>query len=262
MKSEFYIGYLPKMPDSIKRVVRSAAALLFSVAIGLGIVFALSQQPFAKSFFEFGNVRAFEGTIQSEAIPFLLVEKEERVEGLPAFERYPLVGEGKHGVDREIEGLDGKRVKLKGTLIYRDEISMIEVASGSVSATEPKKVEPGSGASDIKKPAVVTKNLGIMTLRGEIIDSKCYLGVMNPGNTKVHRDCAVACLRGGVPAMFVVKDGSGNKSELWLVSQHGQAVNEFVLDYVAEPVELRGEVIREGDFLFFIINPTEIKRLG
>jgi hypothetical protein len=31
-----------------------------------------------------------------------------------------------------------------------------------------------------------------MTLTGEIVDSKCYLGVMNPGQGKVHRDCAGA----------------------------------------------------------------------
>ena len=45
-------------------------------------------------------------------------------------------------------------------------------------------------------------DLDTFTLIGEIVDSKRYLGVMNPGNGKVHRDCAVRCLSGGIPPIF------------------------------------------------------------
>jgi len=179
----------------------------------------------------------------------LLVEKAEKINGLPAFERLPLVSEGKHGF--AAKDFDGQRVKLKGTLIYRDDLRMIEVAGGTVERL-PENLKPIEEAPE---------NLGNFTLRGEIVDSKCYLGVMNPGSSKPHRDCAVACLRGGIPPLFIVKDNSGRISELWLVSENGESINTEILDFVAEPVEIPGAVSRLGDQLFFKINPPQIKRL-
>jgi len=248
---EFYIGYLPKMPDAIAKVVHRIVALLLVLGIVFAIVFLVGQKPFAKSFYEFGTVQNFEGTIQARPIPFLLVEKAEKSNGLPIFERIPLVSEGKRGADRIVAEFDGQRVKLMGTRIYRDDLQMIEIVSGSVekSSAEPQKLKER------------VESLGVQTLRGEIIDSKCYLGVMNPGRSKPHRQCAVNCLRGGIPALFVVRDTKGNISELWLLSDRGKPLNKDILDYVAEPVEMKGEVQRRGDHLYFYSNPRTIKRL-
>jgi len=41
-------------------------------------------------------------------------------------------------------------------------------------------------------------SLGTQTLVGEIVDSKCFLGVMNPGQLTTHRACAIRCISGGV----------------------------------------------------------------
>jgi hypothetical protein len=46
-------------------------------------------------------------------------------------------------------------------------------------------------------------------VRGEIVDSKCFLGVMVPGSGKTHKDCASLCLRGGIPPALYVRDQSG-----------------------------------------------------
>jgi hypothetical protein len=249
MNEDFYIGYLPKMPPKAARVVKIFVGLALAAGVGLAAVLWLGQQPFAKSVFEFGAVRDFEGTIQARPVPFLLVEKPEKNNGLPTFERFPLVSEGKHGF--EAQTLDGQRVKLKGTLIYRNDLRMIEVVAGAVEkiAESPQLIVEKS------------ESLGQFTLKGEIVDSKCYLGVMNPGASKPHRDCAVACLRGGIPPLFVVRDVAGNVSELWLLADRGESVNKEILDFVAEPVEISGEVSRTGEQLFFKIDPTRIKRL-
>ncbi|MBS1794143.1 MAG: hypothetical protein JSS81_09830 [Acidobacteria bacterium] len=249
MNDEFYIGYLPKMPKAAAKAIRVFVVTALLAALGFAGLAWLGQKPFARSVFEFGTVRDFEGTIEARPIPFLIVEKPEKTNDLPAFERIPLVAEGKHGFDGEM--FDGRRVRLKGTLVYRDELRMIEVAGGSVEPV-PEAAKPFEEK---------TEALGDFTLRGEIVDSKCYLGVMNPGATKPHRDCAVACLRGGIPPLFVVKDAAGNTSELWLLSEKGEAVNREVLDYVAEPVALSGAVVRRGDRLFFRIDPRRIERL-
>lgn len=240
------------MPEGFAKVVRPFVALLFVLGIIFAIIFSVGQKPFAKSFFEFGNVKEFEGTIQAKPIPFLLVEKAEKNNGLPTFERIPLVAEGKHGADEVVKDFDGQSVKLMGTRIYRDNLQMIEVVAGSV--------ERVSGDAD--SPEEKMTSFGSQVLSGEIVDSKCYLGVMNPGNHKTHRSCAVACLRGGIPPMFLVKDKDGNKSELWLLSERGEPVNQEILDYVAEPVEMVGEVKRKGDALYFYSNPKTIKRLN
>ena len=213
------------------------------------VVLWIGQKPFAKSVFEFGTVKDFEGTIQARPVPFLLVEKPEKNNGLPTFERFPLVAEGKHGFDGK--SFDGQRVRLKGTLIYRDDLQMIEVAGGSVEKSS-------QNLNPVEEKA---ESLGNFTLKGEIVDSKCYLGVMNPGQSKPHRDCAVACLRGGIPPLFIVKDTAGKISELWLLSATGESINNEILDFVAEPIEISGEVTRTGDQLFFKINPQQIKRL-
>ncbi|CAN5512070.1 hypothetical protein BH10ACI1_BH10ACI1_12380 [soil metagenome] len=249
MSEDFYIGYLPKMPKSVAKVIKIFVVLAFVAAIGLIAISWIGQKPFAKSIFEFGTVKDFEGTIQARPIPFLIVEKQEKNNGLPTYERFPLVAEGKHGVD--VQMFDGQRVKLKGTRIYRDDLQMIEVVGDSIEKS-----------SDYLNPiAEQTKTLGAFTLKGEIVDSKCYLGVMNPGQSKPHRDCAVACLRGGIPPLFIVKDSSGNVSEFWLLSEQGEPVNNEILDFVAEPIEISGEVSQKGDQLFFKINPLQIKRL-
>lgn len=250
-EEEFYIGYLPKIPKVFLRAIRAFVILAFITGMALIALLWTGQKPFAKSFFEFGNIKDFEGTVQAKPIPFLLVERPEKKNGLPEFIRYPLVGEGKHGVGDELTKLDGQRVKLKGTLIYRDDLQMIELVSGSVETKNER------GHFD-KEESV---NLGNFTLKGEIIDSKCYLGVMNPGQSKPHRECAVRCISGGVPPIFVVKDSEGNSSELWLLSTNDGPVNKDVLDYVAEPVEINGIVARTGDQLFFKINAKNIRRI-
>ena len=249
MNEDFYIGYLPKMPKNSAKVVKVFIVSAFIAAIGLAGVLWFGQKPFAKSVFEFGSVKDFEGTIQARPVPFLLVEKSGKNNGLPAFERFPLVAEGKHGFDAA--GFDGARVKLKGTLIYRDDLRMIEVAARAV-----EKIGGEFEGFEEK-----SESLGRLTLRGEIVDSKCYLGVMNPGASKPHRDCAALCLRGGVPPLFIVKDTAGNVAELWLLSEAGAPVNKDILDFVAEPVEISGEAARTGDQLFFRIDPRQIKRL-
>lgn len=160
------------------------------------------------------------------------------------------MAEGKHGFDGK--SFDGQKVKLKGTRIYRNDLQMLEVVADSIQTQETTQ----------KLTEEKSERLGNFTLKGEIVDSKCYLGVMNPGQSKPHRDCAVACLRGGIPPLFVVKDVSGNITELWLLSAQGEAVNEEILDFVAEPIEISGEVSQKGNQLFFKINPNQIIKIA
>jgi hypothetical protein len=102
--------------------------------------------------------------------------------------------------------------------------------------------------------------LGTVRLRGEIVDSKCYLGVMNPGNGKVHRDCAVRCISGGAPPAFVARDSAGEARILLLVGSDGSALNRKVLPFVAEPLEISGELVRSGSNLILKADPSRFCR--
>jgi hypothetical protein len=105
------------------------------------------------------------------------------------------------------------------------------------------------------------ETLSVQSLTGEIVDSKCYLGVMNPGHTKPHRECASLCIRGGIPPLFIAKDSDGRDVHLWLVSEKGEPVNQQVLDFVAEPIEITGQIKRSGDQLYLYANPQTFRRL-
>ena len=106
-----------------------------------------------------------------------------------------------------------------------------------------------------------SNDLGPVTLRGEIVDSKCYLGVMNPGNGKVHRDCAVRCISGGAPPAFVALDAEGDSRVLLLVGSDGRQLNREVLSFVAEPIEVSGELLRSGANFILKAEPSRFRRV-
>ena len=103
--------------------------------------------------------------------------------------------------------------------------------------------------------------LGRQTLTGEIVDSKCFLGVMNPGQLLPHRACAIRCISGGIPPVLLVRQTNGSAIYLLLVSADGKPVNKQVLNIVAEPVQITGEVERQDDLLILRADPKTILRI-
>lgn len=93
------------------------------------------------------------------------------------------------------------------------------------------------------------------------MDSKCYLGVMNPGRLTPHRACAVRCISGGIPPVLLVRSKDGPPLYFLLVSSDGQPVNKQVLDMVAEPVQISGEVERQGELLVLRADPRSFRRV-
>ena len=247
--NEFYVGYLPKAPLGIARRMRAVVVFLLVFAAVAAIVFAKVQRTFAPSVFEFGKVRTFEGTIEKSPYPILIVAGHGSAE--PGSSRYLLVAEGKHGADGQVAAFAGKAVHLRGTLIYRDNQRMIELVSGSISAVD--EAHP-------QQP--LARDLGTFELTGEIVDSKCYLGVMNPGSGKVHRDCAARCLSGGIPPVFATNDFNGHPGVLVLTDPNkGPLSKDAFLGLVAQPVRIRGRVIQTGDTLFLETEQSGISPL-
>jgi hypothetical protein len=91
------------------------------------------------------------------------------------------------------------------------------------------------------------KSRGQVSLRGEIVDSKCYLGAMKPGGGTTHKGCAVLCLKGGVPPLFVTQDTGGRMVYYLLVSGECGQLDQAAFHLAGEPVEVNGESEEWGD---------------
>ena len=252
MNDEFYIGWEAKAAPGIGKPLRRAVVVVLAVALLVPLVLALAQRMIGASVFEWGNHKTFSGILQATPYPHLLVPRPGNVTGQERFSTYYLVAPWKFGLDRNaIAPFDGKSVVLQGTLIYRGNQTMIEVQPGTIQVT-----------NSATMPALPqTIQLGNQTLTGEIVDSKCFLGVMNPGQLTPHRACAIRCISGGVPPVLLVRQKDGPAVYLLLVSAEGKPVNKQVLDLVAEPVEITGEVERQGNLLILRADPARYRKL-
>jgi hypothetical protein len=241
MSDEFYVGYEPEMPPRLAARMRLAARALIACALVLPTTLVLSQGRFVSAVFEFGETRAFEGTLVEYPYPALIVE--DNAEPIA----YWLVGRGKHGAANLVHGRDGQHVRLSGSLIQRETDAMIEVGPDAITSIDDERARASSPLH----------SLGPIVMQGEIVDSKCHLGVMKPGEGPAHRDCAVRCLLGSVPPMFVPHDRAGRLS---LVSQDGRP---FVGadGWAGRAVAIRGELLQRGAQRFLAASPSAIRVL-
>lgn len=244
---EFYVGYLPTAPTGLARFLRGRILVLLLVVLGMAALLSAVQSRFSKAVFEFGETRTFEGWIEETPFPTLAVP---RPGG--GTSRYLLTRFGKFGAEEDIAGLHGRAVQLEGTLIYRDDQTMIELSG------PPTEV---LGRSDSPPPSAPSGG-ETRILVGEIVDSKCYLGVMKPGNLKPHRACATRCISGGVPPVLLTRDAEGRATYYLLIGEDGSAVNATVVarQLVAEPVLIRGTVEKIGDRQVLLADPLKYER--
>jgi hypothetical protein len=243
MRDELYVGYLPKSPPGIARFTRRIVLALLSLTALVAATLALSQARLPAARFDFGSPRQYTGTITTTPQPMLLLDRP----GSAEQSSYYLVNPGKFGA--EVDALDGRSVRLSGTPIYRQDQTMLELLPESIE-------ELGPGRTD-----GAVEDLGEWTLRGEIVDSKCFLGVMNPGNLKPHRACAIRCISGGIPPILLVRDGLGGTRHLLLVGPEGEAINDRILGMIAEPLEVTGALERHRDRLVLKADPATFHRM-
>jgi hypothetical protein len=229
---EFYIGYEGTMPAGVARVVRLAVwAAIAACLVSIGVVLA-AQLALPAARFEYGHVQSYTGTIRLDPYPRLHVLEPGGVRP------YWLVAPGKRGAGHLVADLDGRTVRLEGSLIERGRRRMLDVQPGSIEVVEGKAPSTHSRMLPV----------GEITLVGEIVDGKCFLGVMNPSEGAVHRDCAVACLRGGLPPMLRTVGRDGREALIVLVSSAGEPVGHVMARFAGRPVEITGVLSRlDGD---------------
>lgn len=253
---EFYIGWMPKAPRPFAKHVRKVLLVLFPLAIIVGYLISTKQKKFSTANFEYGKLTELTGIYYNNPVPLLKVYDKNR-EAITI----PLVGYGKHGAETAImemetekkTSLNGREVTLKGTLLYGDGKTILQIDKN-----DQPVVNIGSGSTF----SVVERDLGIQTIRGEIVDPKCYFGVMKPGEGKVHRDCAIRCILGGIPPVLHVQNDKGESNYYLIVGQNGEKMNEAVQDVVAEPVRIEAKVVQQDDWIILYAGKQAIRRIS
>lgn len=245
---EFYVNYAPA-PASYRKFLLRFIPLLVLGAVLFAIVF-----PGIHNQFNSGRAQGtteVEGLLVAEPAPHIIVPRPGNVMDQVPFSRYLLSGTGKSIPRPEVMEQVGQWVKLTGTMVSRNQLSII--AARSAEPIDPPAnviVNPGDGSS-----------LGEFALTGEILDSKCYPGVMKPGQGKTHRSCAIRCISGGVPAVFRVQNTRSDVMYFLLADEQGQAVNDRILDYVADPIRITGTVVQYDDMFVLQAEPTTYERV-
>lgn len=225
-RDEFYVGYLP-LPAGYLRFIRIAVPSLLWLMVLAAALVALMQRSPGNAVWEDGQPIERTGTLYEKPYPYIVDG------GAAVF----LVEQGKRGTQDRARGLDGQRVRVTGWRLQRDGREILELVP------EASALQPDSG-SPLADPRP-TKTLGPTTLRGEIVDYKCYLGAMKPGDGKGHKACAILCMTGGIPAMLVTHETAGPLYTL-LADANGDPIDEAIIAMAAEPVEVSGELVEVG----------------
>ncbi|MBL8745309.1 MAG: hypothetical protein JNK58_03025 [Phycisphaerae bacterium] len=245
---EFYVGYLP-LPWGHSRFLRIAVPVMLWLLLGVSIGIAWTQRGPGEAVWDDGVERTWTGLMRVSPYPMLQIDA-----GADAGSVALIVEQGKHGSRERCLPFDGARVRLRGWRLERDGRRIIEL-SPDVDAIE-REGDQGSGGESAR-----LESGEAITLRGEIMDAKCFLGAMKPGEGATHRSCAILCITGGIPAMLVTRDEHGAASYHLLVSQDGEGPmpTEFV-QMVGEPVTVTGRRGWIGDLGVLLVDRGSVTR--
>lgn len=249
---EMFIGWA-KAPAVDRRFLFAAMPLTLAGTAGLGWLVAKELGDPGAGRWEQGATHVVEGVLT--AIPYPMIRVAD--ESAPfAMRSVLIVAQGKCTGALKLSNLDGKPVRASGVLIARKERRMLEVPLSVNRWLEPL---PITGGGALAAPA--TENLGRVRLAGQIMDSKCFFGVMRPGRGKTHKACASLCIRGGIPPSFWARDAQGRESVLLMTDRSGAPLGEAILPLVADPVTAEGEIVRVGDLLQFRADAADYRRV-
>jgi len=94
-------------------------------------------------------------------------------------------------------------------------------------------------------------------VRGEVIDTKCYISGSMGGNAtgKEHKDCALTCAKAGVP-LGLLEEKTG--AVYFVAKLKGMAgANDMLIPFVAEKVIVTGKMVERGGVKLLMIDTVE-----
>lgn len=240
----FFIGWGKKLPKGLPSFLIIISLFVVGLFAGTAFSIVVTQDDPGDGAFRFDLGRQkLVGVITADPYPVLHVAASEEY---PDGRSIMLSGPGKRGVMDQASKLDGKVAEVRGVLLKRGDLDMIQVRGRmrSMEAIVPHEV--------------ITKSLGKWQLSGEICDGKCYAGAMRPGNGLAHKACANLCLVGGVPAVFVSKGEIEGTSFFMLADSEGNVVDDELYNLTAILLTAQGEVERRGALNVFKIDLSTV----
>lgn len=189
-QDEFFVGWLQTPRSYVRFLKPMVFNLLFVGVITAGTLAFFQRNPGA-GHWEDDKIVVLRGVAFAKPYAMLRVPGDQPNDPPRT---YLLVEDGKFGalprVSKIVEGRpEGVPVEVQGTVLHRGDRWMLALSpgdSGMRQLTESEAKElPFLGWA---LPQTLSDSI---TLRGEIIDPKCYLGAMKPGGGKTHKACAM-----------------------------------------------------------------------
>lgn len=97
-----------------------------------------------------------------------------------------------------------------------------------------------------------------VTVTGEIVDVKCYVTGMMGGMGEDHKQCAIDCIKGGLPAG--IYDEKEKKVYTLVPAKGMKGASEDLAKHAAERMKVTGTIVKkDGAELFLYTKLEEVK---
>ena len=252
-KNDFFVGYSDQIPQNSKKGIRRFVVVSALVLVVTAVLFSFTQRPFTNATFELTKETTLIGTFYQKPYPMLSIKDSLSTRSVM------LLGFGKFGANKYIDhlleknqSLNGQQLEIKGNLIYYNNKTLLQI-------TSQEKVQI-LGPSNVKFTPEFSPNTA--TLEGEIVDPKCYFGVMKPGFGKIHRSCAVRCISGGIPAVFVNADSLSPVPYYIITDSNGDALHAALANYIGKAAIIKGRTVKLDDWNYIQLDVNNIELTG
>ena len=236
-REDVYVIYRP-LPATMLTLVLALVGALLGLTLGSATAAALGQRDPGQGVWDTSNTVTHTGVLVTEPCPMLLPDDQSAA--------VLLVGVGKVGPPADVLALAGNRVNVTGYGLERDGLRMLEVQSAEAVS--------GSGGPRFRLAPI---DRGVHAIDTEILDGKCYLGSMKPGDGTGHKACATLCVTGGIPPMISWKDDAGNAHYAIVTGPDGSSMPEAHRAIIGEPVTIRGRVTSQHGWLWMELESVD-----
>ena len=241
-RDPFYVGYLPA-PRKHRGAMMLVIVLVMVWVCFASLLFVLAQRSPGEAVWDISNERTWTGLLIEDPYPMLVTSHDTLL----------VVSMGKQGAHDQLASYFNSQVTISGYELQREGRRMIELSPGSI---RPVLLED---QASIARPELEIIDESPHTFVGEIIDGKCYLGAMKPGDGYAHRSCAVLCLSGGLPPMFAPQHTRGTQVLPLILYDNAAHIPEDLHVFVACPVEFEARAARIGSVPVLVVETGSIR---
>lgn len=240
--SPLYVGYLP-LPPQHARFLRVFIPVSLWMLVVLNIAILIAMRDPSAATWNTNDTVTLSGRIRDDGAPVLITEAGETV---------LIVRDSKLGAFRG-PAREGP-AEISGFILERSGRRMIEITQAE---SDRLAARPVRERIDRAFP-----HTSPVTIRGEILDAKCFLGAMKPGDGKTHKACATVCIRGGIPAAMRIRRADGTETLALIVGPDFAPFPASVEPFIADPIEIDGAMFRIGDMDAIAVDPDSVRRIS